>query len=69
MQHIAADRLEDNGNLYFALWAGSYEVKLNREEAYRNLVVAQFFLLANLSTLISEHVEQFTIESFIRHYS
>ncbi len=38
--------LEDAGNSDFALWAGAYEVKLDREEAYRNLVVAQSSLFA-----------------------
>lgn len=29
--------LEDDGNPDFALWAGAYEVKIAREQAYRNL--------------------------------
>jgi hypothetical protein len=33
--------LEDNGNHDFALWAGSYEVKLDRQEAYRNMVMVK----------------------------
>lgn len=49
--------LEDNGNPDFALWAGSYEVKLDREKAYRNLVVVQSSLFDNLSNLKIERVE------------
>jgi hypothetical protein len=49
--------LEDTGNPDFALWAGSYEVKKSREEAYRNLVLVQSSLFSNLSNLKIEHVE------------
>jgi len=49
--------LEDTGNPDFALWAGSYEVKLNREDAYRNLVLVQSSLFSNLSKLKIAHVE------------
>jgi hypothetical protein len=49
--------LEDNGNPEFALWAGSYEVKLNRENAYRNMVLLRSSLFSNLSNLKIEHVE------------
>jgi hypothetical protein len=49
--------LEDNGNPDFALWAGAYEVKLDREKAYRNLVVMQSSLFANVPNLKIEHVE------------
>jgi hypothetical protein len=49
--------LEDTGNPDFALWAGSYEVKKNREEAYRNLVLVRSSLFSNLSNLKIEHVE------------
>lgn len=49
--------LEDNGNPDFALWAGSYEIKLDREKAFRNLVFAQSSLLTKLSNLKIEHVE------------
>jgi len=40
--------LEDNGNPDYALWAGAYEVKLDREETYRNLIVIQSPLLQTL---------------------
>ena len=49
--------LEDNGNPDFALWAGAYEVKLDREAAYRNLVVVESSLLASLPNLKIEHVK------------
>ncbi len=49
--------LDDDGNPDFALWAGSYEVKLNRENAYRNLVVVQSSLFSNLSNLKIAPVE------------
>lgn len=48
--------LEDNGNPDVALWAGSYEIKLDREKAYRNLVVVESSLFDNLSNLKIEHV-------------
>jgi hypothetical protein len=49
--------LDDDGNPDFALWAGSYEVKLNRENAYRNLVLVQSSLFSNLSNMKIKHVE------------
>jgi hypothetical protein len=49
--------LEDNGNPDFALWAGAYEVKLDREKSYRNLVVMQSSLFADIPNLKIEHVE------------
>ncbi|MGH7451404.1 MAG: hypothetical protein ACRENG_08685 [bacterium] len=49
--------LDDDGNPDFALWAGSYEVKLNRESSYRNLVLVQSSLFSNLSSLKIAHVE------------
>jgi hypothetical protein len=49
--------LEDNGNSDFALWAGAYEVKLDREKAYRNLVVLESSLFSNIPNLKIEHVE------------
>jgi hypothetical protein len=49
--------LEENGNPDFALWAGAYEVKLDREKAYRNLVVVQSPLFANNPNLKIDHVE------------
>jgi len=49
--------LEDDGNPEFALWAGSYEVKLDRETAYRNLVLVQSSFFGNLSKIKFEHVE------------
>ena len=49
--------LEDDGNPDFALWAGAYEVKLDRESAYRNLVVAQSSLFTDSSALRITHVE------------
>ena len=39
--------LEDTGNPDLALWAGSYEVKLDREKAYRNLVVKKSSLFSS----------------------
>ena len=51
--------LEDTGNPDFALWAGSYEIKADREKAYRNLVFAHSSLLTNLSNLKIEHVEHY----------
>ncbi len=51
--------LEDEGDSDFALWAGSYEVKLNRENAYRNLLLTQSAVFSNLSKsrLKTGHVE------------
>ena len=51
--------LEDNGNSDFALWAGSYEVKINRENAYRNLVMTRSSLFSDLSNLKIEHLVRF----------
>lgn len=49
--------LEDNGNPDFALWAGAYEIKLDREKAYRNLVIAQSTIFNTLTDIKIEHVE------------
>ncbi|MBN2235927.1 MAG: hypothetical protein JW729_00115 [Bacteroidales bacterium] len=49
--------LEDNGNPDYALWAGAYEVKLDREEIYRNLIVIRSPLFTNLPNLKFEDVE------------
>lgn len=49
--------LEDTGNPDFALWAGACEIKQNREEAYRNLVLVRSSLFSNLSSLKIDHVD------------
>lgn len=51
--------LEDDGEPEFALWAGSYEVKLNRENAYRNLLFTHSSIFPNLAKtrLKADHVE------------
>lgn len=49
--------LEDKGNPDFALWAGTYEIKLDREKAYRNLVIAQSSIFNTLTDIKIEHVE------------
>jgi len=49
--------LDDDVNSDFVLWAGAYEVKREREEAYRNLVITQSSLFATLKNPAPAYVE------------
>lgn len=49
--------LDDEMNHDFTLWAGAYEVKRDREEAYRNLVITKSPLFATLKNPAQAYVE------------